>query len=200
MNLFNNASNAGMNFDDQWIRLAQSATAKQPRTLFLRQPITHEVTNEFIAQLLYLEGENPDAAIQLHIQTEAGSVAAGLAIYDMIRSLCAPIHTRCLSVADGIGSLLLAIGAPGHRSAQPYARIRFAQPDTSFSGGTAYEIEAAAREVFRQRHRLYELYAEATGQPIERITEASARRTFLSATDALAYGLIDYIIRPGVQK
>ncbi|WP_190379552.1 ATP-dependent Clp protease proteolytic subunit [Leptolyngbya sp. FACHB-17] len=71
MNLFNNASNAGMNFDDQWIR---------SRTLFLRQPITHEVTNEFIAQLLYLEGENPDAAIQLHIQTEAGSVAAGLAM------------------------------------------------------------------------------------------------------------------------
>ncbi|MBD1820948.1 ATP-dependent Clp protease proteolytic subunit [Cyanobacteria bacterium FACHB-DQ100] len=191
MNLFNNASNAGMNFDDQWIR---------SRTLFLRQPITHEVTNEFIAQLLYLEGENPDAAIQLHIQTEAGSVAAGLAIYDMIRSLCAPIHTRCLGVADGIGSLLLAIGPPGHRSAQPHARIRFAQPDTSFSGGTAYEIEAAAREVFRQRHRLYELYAEATGQPIERITEDSTRRTFLSATDALAYGLIDHIIQPGVQK
>lgn len=200
MNLFNNASNAGMNFDAQWIRLAQSATPREPCTLFLRQPITHEVASEFIAQLLYLEGENPDAAIQFHIQTEAGSVAAGLAIYDTIRSLHSPIHTHCLGIADGIGSLLLAIGAPGHRSAQPHARIRLAQPDTSFSGGTAYEIEAAAREVFRQRHRLYELYAEATGQPIDRIAEDSAHRMFMSATDAQAYGLIDHIIQPNVQK
>ena len=191
MNLFNNASNAGMNLDDHWLR---------SRTVFLRQPITHEVANGLIAQLVYLEGEDPDAAIQLHIQTEAGSVAAGLAIYDTIRSLRAPVHMRCMGAADGIGSLLLAIGTPGHRSAQPHARIRLAQPETSFSGGTASEVEAAAREVFRQRHMLYELYAEATGQSIERIAEDSTRRTFMSATDAQAYGLIDHIIQPGLQK
>lgn len=174
-----------MNLDDYWLR---------SRTLFLRQSITDEVANGLIAQLVYLEGENPDAVIQLHIQTEAGSTAAGLAIYDTIRSLRAPVHTWCLGAADGIGSLLLAIGTPRERSAQPHARIRLAQPETSFPGGTASEIETAARQVFRQRHMLYELYAEATKQSIERIAEDSARRTLMSATDAQAYGLIDHII------
>ncbi|NDJ19454.1 ATP-dependent Clp protease proteolytic subunit [Myxacorys almedinensis] len=183
MTLFNNPD-AGMNFGDQWI---------QSRTLFLRQSITFEVANELIAQLLYLDGEDPDAAIQLRIQTEAGTVAAGLSIYDTIRSLRAPVHTVCMGAADGIGSLLLAIGVKGNRAAHPHARIRLAQPEARSVGGTVHEIEAAAREVFRQRHRLYELYADATGQSIERIAEESARQSFLSATDAQAYGLIDRI-------
>jgi ATP-dependent Clp protease protease subunit len=184
MNLFNNPY-TGMNFDDQWIR---------SRTLFLRQPVTFEVANELIAQLLYLDGEDPDVAIHLRIQTEGGSVAAGLAIYDTIQSLHAPVHTLCVGVADGIGSLLLAIGVAGDRAAQPHARIRLAQPEARSVSGTVHEIEAAAREVFRQRHRLYELYAEATGQVIDQIAKESTRRSFLSATDAQAYGLIDRIV------
>jgi ATP-dependent Clp protease protease subunit len=188
MYLFNDASNAEINSYDRWI---------QSRILFLRQPITHEVANVLIAQLVYLDGEDSDAAIQLYIHTAAGSVAAGLAIYDTVRSLRSPVHTLCTGVADGIGSLLLAIGASGKRSAQPHARIRLAQPEATLTGGTANEIETAAREVFRQRHMLYELYAQATGQPIERIAEDSARRAFMSATEAQAYGLIDRIIQSG---
>jgi ATP-dependent Clp protease, protease subunit len=187
MDLFN----AGSNIYDRWI---------QSRVLFLRQPITDEVANQFIAQLVYLDSNDPDAEIQLCIHTESGSVAAGLAIYDTIRSLRSPVHTLCTGVADGIGSLLLAIGTPGKRSAQPHARIRFAQPEATVTGGTAHEIEAAAREVFRQRHRLYELYAEVTGQPIERIADDSDRRSFMSATEAQAYGLIDHIIQSDQKK
>ena len=182
MYLFNDAPNSGMSIYD---RLAQS------RILFLRQPITDEVANQAIAQLVYLDGEDPDAAIQLCIHTEAGSVAAGLAIYDTIRNLRAEVHTICTGVADGIGSLLLAIGTPGKRWAQPHARIRLAQPEASLNWETAHEIETAAREIFRQRQILYELYAQATGQPIERIAEDGVRRAFMSATEAQAYGLID---------
>ncbi|MBD3883614.1 ATP-dependent Clp protease proteolytic subunit [Phormidium tenue FACHB-886] len=190
MDLFNDASNAGANIYDRWI---------QSRTLFLRQPITDEIANMLIAQLVYLEGKDPDAAIQLYIHTEAGSVAAGLAIYDTVRSLRSPVHTLCTGVADGIGSLLLAIGAPGKRSAQPHARIRFAQPEPTLTGDTANGIETAAREAFRQRHVLYELYAQATGQSIEQIAEDSAQRAFMSAAEAQDYGLIDYILQSGKQ-
>jgi ATP-dependent Clp protease protease subunit len=191
MDLFNDASNAEVNIYDRWL---------QSRILFLRQPITDEVANQLIAQLVYLDSEDPNAAIQLCIHTEAGSVAAGLAIYDTVRSLRSPVYTLCTGVADGIGSLLLAIGTSGKRSAQPHARIRFAQPEARLTGGTAHEIETAAREVFRQRHVLYELYAQATGQPIERIAEDSARRAFMSATEAQAYGLIDHIIQAGQRE
>ncbi len=182
MDLFNDAPNSGMTIYDRWA---------QSRILFLRQPITHEVANHLIAQLMYLDGEDPNAAIQLCIHTEAGSVAAGLAIYDTIQNLQSEVHTSCTGMADGIGSLLLAIGTPGQRSAQPHARIRFAQPEVPCLGGTAQAIETAAREVFRQRQILYELYAQATGQPIEKIAEDSIRHTFMSAAEAQAYGLID---------
>lgn len=187
MNLFNDASNAGANIHDRWI---------QSRTLFLRQPISDEVANQLIAQLVYLDGEDSDP-IQLCIHTEAGCITAGLAIFDTIRSLRSPVHTVCMGIADGIGSLLLAIGTPGKRSAQPHARIRLAQPEARFTGGTAHELETAAREVFRQRHVLYELYAQATGQPIERIAEDSDQRAWISATEAQAYGLIDHILQAG---
>lgn len=186
MNLFNDAFNGGGSIYDRSL---------QSRILFLRQPITDEVANNLIAQLVYLDGVDPDAAIQLYIQTEAGSVAAGLAIYDVMQSLRSPVHTLCMGAADGIGSLLLASGTPGKRVAQPHARIRLAQPEATSIGSPINEIETAAREVFRQRHILYELYAQATGQPSERIAEDSIRRTFMSATDAQTYGLIDHIIQ-----
>lgn len=184
MYLFNSTPNSGMSIYD---RLTQS------RILFLRQPITDEVANLLIAQLAYLDGEDPDTAIKLYIHTEAGSVAAGLAIYDTIQNLQSEVHTICTGVADGIGSLLLAIGTPGKRWAQPHARIRLAQPEASLNLGTAHEIEAVAREVFRQRQILSELYAQATGQPIERIAEDITQRAFMSATEAQTYGLIDLI-------
>jgi ATP-dependent Clp protease, protease subunit len=98
-----------------------------------------------------------------------------------------------MGAADGISSLLLAIGTPGQRVAQPHARIRLAQPEATPMGNTVHDLEAAAREVFRQRHILYELYAQATGQPIERIAEDIAQRAFLSATEAKDYGIIDQI-------
>jgi ATP-dependent Clp protease, protease subunit len=166
----------------------------QSRTLFLRQPIGNEIANQSIAQLVYLDMEDADTPIQLYINTPAGEIAPGLAIYDTIRSLRSEVHTICTGVADSIGSLLLAIGTPGHRSAQPHARIRLAQADTTAIGSTAREIETAARSTFRQRQILYELYAQATGQSIDTIAEDTAKRAFMSATEAKAYGLIDRIL------
>ena len=165
----------------------------QSRTVFLRASIDDKVANQTIAQLIYLELEDADTPIQLYINTSAGSVASGLAIYDTIRSLKMEVHTTCMGVADSIGSLLLAIGTPGNRSAQPHARIRLAQPDNPSMGGTASEIESATRSVFRQRQILYELYAQATGRSIETIATDIAKREFMSATEARSYGLIDRI-------
>jgi ATP-dependent Clp protease, protease subunit len=165
----------------------------QSRTIFLRQSIDDRVANETIAQLIYLEIADRDLPIQLYINTTSGSVAAGLVIYDTMKSLQVAIHTTCMGAADGIGSLLLTSGSPGNRSAQPHARIRLAQADTNLTGSTAREIETASRAIFRQRQILYELYAQATGQPIEQIAEDTARREFMSATEAQAYGLIDRI-------
>jgi ATP-dependent Clp protease, protease subunit len=165
----------------------------QSRTLFLREPISTEVANRSIAQLVYLDMEDP-APIQLYINTPAGEIASGLAIYDTIRSLRSEVYTICTGVADSIGSLLLAIGTPGNRAAQPHARIRLAQADTDAIGGTAREIETAARSVFRQRQILYELYAQATGQSIDTIAVDTAKRNFMSATEARSYGLIDRIL------
>jgi ATP-dependent Clp protease, protease subunit len=175
--------------------------AHQSRTLFLRQPIDDKAVNESIAQLICLDLEDPDTPIQLYINTgstsmqpQGTSVAAGLAIYDTIRSLRSEIHTVCTGVADSIGSLLLAIGTPGHRLAQSHARIRLATADEPLLiRGTEREIEAAARSAFRQRQVLYELYARATGQSIETIAADTAKREYMSATEAQAYGIIDRI-------
>jgi ATP-dependent Clp protease, protease subunit len=166
----------------------------QSRTIFLRQSIDDRVANETIAKLIYLDIADGDLPIQLSINTTSGSIAAGLAIYDTIQSLQVAVQTTCMGSADGIGSLLLASGSTGNRSAQPHARIRLALADTELTGGTAREIETASRAVFRHRQILYELYAQATGQSIERIAEDTAKREFLSATQARAYGLIDRLL------
>jgi ATP-dependent Clp protease, protease subunit len=163
------------------------------RTIFLRQAIDDRVANETIAQLIYLDLEDRDTPIQLYINTRAGSIAAGLAIYDTMQSLQVNIHTTCMGMADGIGSLLLASGSPGNRSAQPHARLRLAQAEATLTGSTAREIEAASRSVFRQRQILYELYARETGQSSETIAADTAMPEFMSATAAQAYGLIDRI-------
>ncbi|WP_310487918.1 ATP-dependent Clp protease proteolytic subunit [Chamaesiphon sp. VAR_69_metabat_338] len=166
----------------------------QSRTIFLRQTIDDRVANEAIAQSIYLDLADPDTPIQLYINTSSGSIAAGLAIYDTIQSLKVEVQTICMGVADGVGSLLLASGSPGNRSAQPHARIRLAQADEmTLTSGTAREIESAARAVFRQRQILYELYAQATGRASETIAEDTAKREFMSATEAQAYGLIDFL-------
>jgi ATP-dependent Clp protease, protease subunit len=168
--------------------------AQTARTLFLRQSIDDLAANQAIAQLIYFDLEDSDLPIQLYINTTSGSVAAGLAIYDTMQSLRSEIHTTCMGVADAIGSLLLASGSLGNRSAQPHARIRLAQADTAAIGGTAREIESASRSVFRQRQILYELYARSTGQSIEQIAADTAQREFMSASAAQAYGLIDRIV------
>jgi ATP-dependent Clp protease, protease subunit len=166
----------------------------QSRTIFLRQSIDDRAANETIAKLIYLDIAERDLPIQLYINTTSGSIAAGLAIYDTIQSLQVAVQTTCMGSADGIGSLLLASGSTGNRSAQPHARIRLALAETELTGGTAREIETASRAVFRHRQILYELYAQATGQSSERIAEDTANREFLSATQAQAYGLIDRVL------
>jgi ATP-dependent Clp protease, protease subunit len=166
----------------------------QSRTIFLRQSIDDRAANETISQLIYLDIADRDLPIQLYINTTSGSIAAGLAIYDTIQSLQVAVQTTCMGSADGIGSLLLASGSTGNRSAQPHARIRLALAETELTGGTAREIETASRAVFRHRQILYELYAQATGQSSERIAEDTANREFLSAAQAQAYGLIDRVL------
>lgn len=185
MNPFNYPLNAGFNLEERWM---------QSRTVFLRQTISNEAAYGAIARLVYLDREDPDAAIQLWTQTQGGSVTAGLAIYDAMQSLKSPIYTVCTGMADGIGSLLLASGSLGQRSAQPHARIRLAQPETKFAEGTASDLEAAAREVFRQRQVLQELYAEITRQARDRIADDMTKRAFMSATEAQDYGLIDRVL------
>jgi ATP-dependent Clp protease, protease subunit len=163
------------------------------RTIFLRHTLDDRVANETIAQLIYLDLEDRSAPIQLYINTSSGSIAAGLAIYDTMQSLQVNIHTTCMGTAEGIGSLLLACGSPGNRSAQPHARLRLAQAEATLTGSTAREIEAASRAVFRQRQILYELYARQTGRSIETIAADTAKQELMSAIEARAYGLIDRI-------
>jgi ATP-dependent Clp protease protease subunit len=166
------------------------------RIVFLGSPINDDVANVVIAQLLFLQAENPDRDINIYINSPGGNVYSGLAIYDTMQYLTAPVATICMGMAASMGAFLLAAGTPGKRSALPNSRIMIHQPSGG-SQGTASDIEIQAREVLFARERLNELLAQHTGQSIERIGEDVDRDRYMCPAEAVDYGLIDRLIEPG---
>jgi ATP-dependent Clp protease protease subunit len=163
------------------------------RIIFLGTPINDDVANLVIAQLLFLQADDPERDIFLYINTPGGSVYAGLAIYDTIQYLTAPVNTTCMGMAASMGALLLAAGAEGKRSALPNSRIMIHQPSGG-SRGTAADIEIQAQEILYARERLNEILAKHTGQPVEKIEEDVDRDRFMSPEEAQEYGLIDNVV------
>jgi ATP-dependent Clp protease protease subunit len=163
------------------------------RIVFLGAPINDDVANIVIAQLLFLEADNPDRDIYLYLNSPGGIVSAGLAIYDTMQYLKAPVNTICMGMAASMGSFLLCAGIKGKRSALPHSRIMIHQPSGGYQG-TAADIEIQAREILYLRSKLNTLYSSHTGQPIETIERDMDRDRFMSAEEAREYGLIDNVI------
>ena len=163
------------------------------RIIFLGTPVNDDVANIIIAQMLFLEADNPDRDIFLYINSPGGSVSAGLAIYDTMQYMKSPVNTICMGLAASMGAFLLGAGRKGKRSALPHSRIMIHQPSQSGGGGTASDIEIQAKEILRIRQRLNSLYAQYTGKPIEVIESAMDRDKFLEADEAKAFGLIDEV-------
>jgi ATP-dependent Clp protease, protease subunit len=163
------------------------------RIVFLGTPIDEGVANIIIAQLLFLEAESPEKDIYLYINSPGGSVYAGLAIYDTMRYLKAPVATMCMGMAASMGAVLLAAGNTGKRSALPNSRILIHQPSGG-SQGTAADIEIQAKEILYARERLNRILAEHTGQDVDRIAEDVDRDRFMSPEEAKEYGLIDHVV------
>ena len=163
------------------------------RIIFLGTPINDDVANIVIAQLLFLESDNPERDIHIYINSPGGSVSAGLAIYDTMQFLKSPVNTNCMGLAASMGSFLLAAGRPGKRSALPQARIMIHQPSGG-TQGTAADIEIQAREILYLRSKMNELMAKHTGRPVEQIERDMDRDRFMSAEEAKAYGIIDNVI------
>ena len=168
------------------------------RIIFLGTPVNDDVANIIIAQMLFLEADNPDRDIFLYINSPGGSVSAGLAIYDTMQYLKSPVNTICMGLAASMGAFLLAGGRKGKRSALPHSRIMIHQPSQQGGGGTASDIEIQAKEILYLRGKLNELWSKHTGQPLERIEREFERDHWFSAAEAQRYGIIDNVIeRPG---
>src|ERR1051326_7871842 len=161
--------------------------------IFLGTPIDDQIANLIVAQLLFLEAEDPEKDINLYINSPGGSVTAGLGIYDTMQYIKPPINTICLGQAASMGALLLAAGTKGKRFALPNARVMIHQPMGGFQG-QATEIDIHAREILKVRERLNEIMAKHTGQPLEKISLDTERDFFMSAEEAKRYGLIDEVI------
>jgi ATP-dependent Clp protease protease subunit len=160
------------------------------RIILLGSPIDDHVASLICAQLLFLESENPEKDIALYINSPGGVVTAGLAIYDTMQYISAPVATLCLGQAASMAALLLAAGAPGMRYSLPHARILIHQPMGGFQG-QATDIDIHAREIIRMRAELNAILAKHTGQDLERIERDTDRDYFMSAAEAKDYGLID---------
>ena len=160
------------------------------RVIFLVGPVHDQMANLIVAQLLFLESENPDKDISLYINSPGGSVSAGLAMFDTMKFIKPDVSTLCMGIAASMGAFLLAAGTKGKRYALPNSRIMIHQPSGG-AHGQASDIEIQAREILYLRERLNALLSEATGQPIERIARDTDRDNFMSAADAVSYGLID---------
>ena len=162
------------------------------RVVFLVGPVNDQTANLVVAQLLFLESENPDKDISLYINSPGGSVYSGMAIYDTMQFIKPDISTICVGMAASMGAFLLAAGSRGKRYALPNSRIMIHQP-SSGAQGQASDIEIAAREILDVRKRLNGILADRTGQPIERIERDTDRDNFMSADDAVSYGIVDRI-------
>ena len=163
------------------------------RVIFLVGPVMDQTANLVVAQMLFLESENPDKDISFYINSPGGSVSAGLAIYDTMQFIKPDISTLCMGIAASMGAFLLAAGAKGKRISLPNARIMIHQPSGG-AQGQASDIEIQAREILYLRERLNQILADVTGQPIDQIAKDTDRDNFLSPEDALSYGLIDKVL------
>jgi ATP-dependent Clp protease protease subunit len=164
------------------------------RVIFLVGPVNDATANLVVAQLLFLEAENPDKDIHFYINSPGGSVTAGLSIYDTMQFVKPDVSTLCLGQACSMGAFLLCAGAAGKRFALPNSRVLIHQPMGGFQG-QASDIAIHAKEILSLRAKLNEIMARHTGQPVERIERDTDRDNFLSAEDAVAYGLIDKVLR-----
>jgi ATP-dependent Clp protease protease subunit len=163
------------------------------RVIFMVGPVNDQMANLIVAQLLFLESENPDKDISLYINSPGGSVSAGLAIYDTMQFIKPDVSTLCTGMAASMGAFLLAAGAKGKRFSLPNSRIMIHQPSGG-SQGMASDIEIQAKEILYLRHRLNTIMAERTGQTVEQIAKDTDRDRFLSADEATEYGLIDKVL------
>ena len=163
------------------------------RVIFLVGPVNDQTANLVVAQLLFLESENPDKDISLYINSPGGSVSAGLSIFDTMQFIKPDVSTLCMGIAASMGSFLLMAGAKGKRMALPNSRVMIHQPSGGASG-QATDIEIHAREILKTREQLNKLYAERTGQTLEKIRADMERDMFMDPTEAKAYGLIDQVL------
>jgi ATP-dependent Clp protease protease subunit len=162
------------------------------RVIFMVGPVSDQTANLVVAQMLFLESENPDKDISLYINSPGGSVYAGLAIYDTMQFIKPDVSTICVGMAASMGAFLLAAGAKGKRYSLPNSRIMIHQPSGG-AQGQASDIEIHAQEILKTRERLNRILAERTGQPIEKIGKDTDRDNFMTADDAVSYGIIDKI-------
>ena len=163
------------------------------RIVFLGTPVDDAVADSIVAQLLFLDAEDPEKDIQLYINSPGGSVTAGMAIYDTMQQIRPNVVTICFGLAASMGAFLLTAGAPGKRMSLPSARIMIHQP-LGGAQGQAVDIEIQAKEILYHKRRLNELLAHHTGKPLERIEADTERDFFMSADEAKDYGLIDQVI------
>lgn len=181
-------SNRGERAYDIYSRLLKD------RIIFIGGPINDMVANLVIAQLLFLEAEDPDKDIFLYINSPGGSISAGMAIYDTMQHIRPDVQTICVGLAASMGAFLLAAGAKGKRFALPNSEIMIHQPLMSGLGGQATEIEIHARHIIRTKARLNKILAERTGQSLETIEKDTDRDNFMTAEEAKQYGLVDEVM------
>jgi len=163
------------------------------RIVFLGTPVDDDVANIIVAQMLFLESEDPDKDINLYINSPGGSVTSGLAIYDTMQYVKCQVSTICMGQAASMGALLLTAGAKGKRYSLPHSRIMIHQPSGGF-GGQASDIELHAKEILRMKAKLNEIMQKHTGQPLDRIEKDTDRDYFMGAGEAKEYGLIDEVV------
>ena len=173
---------------DIWSRLLKD------NVIFLGQPIDDTVSNLIIAQLLFLEAENPEKDISVYINSPGGSITAGLAIYDTMQYVKPDIATICLGQAASMAAILLAAGKKGKRYALPNSRVLIHQPLMHGLGGQATEIDIHARDIMRMKARMNQILSNHTGQPVDKIDHDTDRDYILQAQDAVDYGLVDQVI------
>ena len=164
------------------------------RIVFLGTPVTEDIANLIVAQLIHLESEDPDKDVSIYVNSPGGSVYAGLAIYDTMQFIKPDVQTICVGIAMSMGALLLSGGAAGKRMALPNAKILIHQVSSGFQG-QATDIEIHAREILDARHRLNTILAKHTGQTIDRIKADTDRDNFMTGEQATAYGLIDAVLQ-----
>ncbi|HLB59720.1 MAG TPA: ATP-dependent Clp endopeptidase proteolytic subunit ClpP [Bdellovibrionota bacterium] len=163
------------------------------RIIFLGSDINTEVANLIIAQLLFLESEDPEKEINIYIHSPGGSVTAGLAIYDIMQHVRCPVATYCLGIGASMGALLLAAGTKGKRYALPHARVMIHQPMGGFQG-QATDIEIQAKEILKLKKELNEILSKHSGQPISKVEADTERDFYMSGEEAKKYGLIDEVV------